>query len=633
MATITLEEGKAQMLFRSWTVAVLLLLVASASAIAAPTTVQLRVEGATQTLFEGPVLTDGKQITKDGSTLQCDGTTNPSNVAPGPTMTSALDDASIANGFTWDATFSADFFVNRIGSDANTDTKFWGIALNSKPSDTGGCQQQVHGGDEVLFAYDFFGGPPNYSAKQLLRLTGPSTAAPGQSLVVQVVDGKDGSAIPNADLRTGGGAVVATTGADGRATISFSSTGSQFLKADRSDSIRSNGLTVCVSAAAGGDCAAPPAGRPPAGAAQQPPLVRDTRAPIVRVIRPRNGTALRRGPRLLEGTVTDDASGVKAVRLSLRRHVKGKGCRWWSGSRERFVGHDCRKRFFTVGTGPRWSYLLPKALRRGHYVLDVIAVDRAQNRTARFERGANRVAFDVVGSRRKAARVQVMVVGKSGTLAGPRLLRPRSARVRGSGRICRVGASTPLSALVTLARKLSLPYHVRDYGRCSKRRAGDSGQLFVDRIGRNRNRGQNGWFYKVDDIAGTAGSADPRGSFGGPRRGTLASGSRVLWFYCVFDVTARSCQRTLRVTPTSARGAVGGTLRVHVTGYDNEGRSVPIAGAQVRLGSASVTSDREGIAQVPLQAAGKGSVTAKKAGMVPAFPVPVTIQATTTEAR
>jgi hypothetical protein len=262
-------------------------------------------------------------------------------------------------------------------------------------------------------------------------------------------------------------------------------------------------------------------------------------------------------------------------------------------------------------------------------VLDVIAIDRAQNRTARFERGGNRVVFDVVRSRRRAARVQVMVVGRSRILAGPRLLRPRSARVRGSGRICRVGASTPLSALVAVVRKLSLSYHVRDYGRCSRRRADGSGQLFVDRIGRDRNRGQNGWFYKVDDVAGTAGSADPRGSFGGPRRGALASRSRVLWFYCVFDVAARSCQRTLRVTPTSARGAVGGILRVHVTGYDNEGRGVSVAGAEVRLGSASVKSDRKGIAQVPLRAAGKGRLTATKAGMVPAFPAPVTIQATT----
>jgi hypothetical protein len=617
------------MLFRSWTVAVLLLLLACAPAAAAPTTVQVRVEGATTTLFEGPVVTDGKVIYKDGHSLQCDGTLNPANVVPGPTMTSALDDASIAGGFTWDAVFYDDFFVSRIGPDANTPDKSWGIALNFKSSDVGGCQQQVQTGDEVLFAYDFFGGPPSYSAKPILQLAGPSSAVPGQPFVVTVTEGADGPAASGATVKSGDGAVVTTTGADGRATVSFASAGSQFLKADRSDSIRSNGLTVCASAGGGGDCTAPPTGQPPAGGAQRPPQVRDTRAPVVRVIRPRNGAALRRGPRLLEGTVTDDASGVRAVRLSLRRHVKGKGCRWWSGSRERFVGHDCRTRFFTVGTGPRWSYLLPKALRRGHYVLDVIAVDRAQNRTARFERGTNRVVFDVVRSRRRAARVQVMVVGKSRILAGPRLLRSRSARVRGSGRVCRVGASTPLAALVALARKLTVSYHVRDYGRCSRRRADGSGQLFVDRIGRDRNRGQNGWFYKVDDVAGTAGGADPRGSFGGPRRGALAPGSRVLWFYCVFDVTARSCQRTLRVTPSSERGAVGGTLRVRVTGYDNEGRGAPVAGAEVRLRSSSVRSDRKGIAQVPLQAAGKGRLTATKVGMVPAFPVPVTIQAAT----
>lgn len=614
------------MLFRSWTVAVLLLLVASAPAIAAPTTVQLRVEGAKATLFEGSVVTDGHAVDSGDGTGShpCDGTNGGVYPTPVPTMTSALSDAAVGGGWhgTWDDGYQ-DFLIDRIGGDSGTSfSSYWGTALNFQPTMRGGCQEQVTGGDQALFALG------DIYSQHLLQLIGPTSVPTAAPFTVQVVDGKDGSAISNADVRTGTGAVVATTGADGRATVSFASAGSQFLKADRSDSIRSNGLTVCVSAGGAGDCAAPPAGQP-AGGGQPRPLVRDTRAPVVRVIRPRNGAALRRGPRLLEGTVTDDASGVSAVRLSLRRHVKGKGCRWWSGSRERFVGRDCRKRFFTVGTGPRWSYLLPKALRRGHYVLDVIAVDRARNRTARFARGGNRVVFDVVGSRRRAARVQVMVVGGSGTLAGPRLLRARSGRVRGSGRVCRVGPSTPLAALVALARKRSLSYHVRDYGRCSSRRADGSGQLFVDRIGRERNRGQNGWFYKVDDVAGTAGGADPRGSFGGPRRGALASGSRVLWFYCVFDVAARSCQRTLRVTPASTRGAVGGTLRVHVTGYDNEGRSVPVGGAEVRLGSVSVTSDRKGIALVPLEAAGKRSVTATKKGTVPSFPVPVTIHAAT----
>src|SRR3712207_3264198 len=94
--------------------AALALCVFSAPALAAPATVQVRIEGSTRTIFEGPVTTDGKVITKGPNTLRCDGTTNPANAGPGPTATSALDDAARAGGFDWDATFFDDFFVSSI---------------------------------------------------------------------------------------------------------------------------------------------------------------------------------------------------------------------------------------------------------------------------------------------------------------------------------------------------------------------------------------------------------------------------------------------------------------------------------------------------------------------------------------
>ena len=112
----------------------------------------MRVEGSTSTIFEGPVATDGKTITKAGHTLACDGTSDPSNPTPGPTVTSALDDAAIANGFDWDATFYNDFFFTQIGGVAS---QTWGYAVNFQPAQVGGCQLQVHAGDEVLFASDF----------------------------------------------------------------------------------------------------------------------------------------------------------------------------------------------------------------------------------------------------------------------------------------------------------------------------------------------------------------------------------------------------------------------------------------------------------------------------------------------
>ena len=55
----------------------LVALLACATARAAPVTVNLRVEGATSTIFEGPVTTDGKVINKGDGPHPCDGTTTP----------------------------------------------------------------------------------------------------------------------------------------------------------------------------------------------------------------------------------------------------------------------------------------------------------------------------------------------------------------------------------------------------------------------------------------------------------------------------------------------------------------------------------------------------------------------------
>ncbi len=116
---------------------------------------------------------------------------------------------------------------------------------------------------------------------------------------------------------------------------------------------------------------------------------------------------------------------------------------------------------------------------------------------------------------------------------------------------------------------------MRDFGSCSKRSPAGSGQLFVNRIGPDRNVGSDGWFYKVGGRAGTAGAADPAGPFG---NGKLRRGTQVLWFFCVFEQATGSCQRTLAIdAPRKVKR--GGLLPVSVVGYDNEGRAQPVAGA------------------------------------------------------
>jgi hypothetical protein len=207
-------------------------------------------------------------------------------------------------------------------------------------------------------------------------------------------------------------------------------------------------------------------------------------------------------------------------------------------------------------------------------------------------------------------KVHAMLVGASAVLAGPKrvALKPRTARV--AGRRCSIGARTPLSVLAGTGISFSL----RDYGACSLR-ARDAGSLYVARIGPDRERGRDGWVYKVGRRSGSAGAADPAGSFGTGRK--LRAGQRVLWFWCVKDPDDE-CQRTLE-TSSAHTVAPGAPLAVTVRGYDESGRGVRVAGATVRLGGATAVTGADGVATVTAPAAGRYRVRAENAGMVVSF--------------
>ncbi len=177
---------------------ILLSLAAPATSAAAPVSVNLRVEGATQTIFEGPVITDVHQVTTpaDGTARTCDGSSVGSPSAP--TAIGALDDASRSAGFAWDAAWDTGFndyypFL-RIGPDTiDSNSHYLAFFLNWAFAQTGGCGQHVKQGDDVVFAYE------DFDASPLLRLSGPGTATTGQSISVKVaaVDPVDGiSSVP-----------------------------------------------------------------------------------------------------------------------------------------------------------------------------------------------------------------------------------------------------------------------------------------------------------------------------------------------------------------------------------------------------------------------------------------------------
>ena len=346
-------------------------LAAAAPAAAAPVTVDLRIEGPDSTLFEGPVTTDVRpmQFTGDPATNQCDGTTvGGTSPTPVPTRGAALVAAAQTTPFallgTWHPQFGASFTSIAgvsVAFDAATN-RFLAEYQNGEFQMVGACADPIANGDDVLFAY-------GTGSEPLLELSGPAGVRAGQPFTVRVTDA---AGAPAAGASVGG----ATTGADGNATVGGLAAGVHDLKASRTGAIRSNRVRVTATA----DGTVPP---------PQTPNVTDTTAPVATLAGLRRSYARGKGPRTLRGTVSD-AGGIRAVKLRLTRRL-GKACWYFSGSKERFVRRRCgTDHAFRIGADADWSYLLPARLRRGRYVLQAYAIDRAGNRGA-----STRVAFTV----------------------------------------------------------------------------------------------------------------------------------------------------------------------------------------------------------------------------------------------
>jgi len=223
--------------FFSLTVVAVLALLSSATP-NLPTAVNLRIEGKTDTIFEGTIITRGHNVTTpSGGNHHCDGTNNGENPLPGPTCTSALDDASRIHHFPFDGTFSTafdDFFITSIGGDTQTSTEFWGILLNFEFTPVGGCQQEVKLNDDILWAFDAF------NANAFLKLSGPNFAPVNTPVVLTVIDGQTGNPVAGATVDGG------TTDASGHVSVTFTHHGPQKLKATKPGTIRSNQITIVI---------------------------------------------------------------------------------------------------------------------------------------------------------------------------------------------------------------------------------------------------------------------------------------------------------------------------------------------------------------------------------------------------
>ncbi len=389
-----------------------LALLISAGAQAGSVTVNLRVEGSSKTLYEGPVSTEGETFqtpSTKGESHPCDYSDNghsefegevfTNGGAPSGTPTTALRDAALAAGLEFNANWSTslgDFFVTQFGPDieqAEPPYAAWGYAVNDTTAPVGGCQIRLAPGNEVLWAYNYF------NLKHLLSLSGPASASVSSPITVHVVDGQTGAPISGAAIGEDVAGVTTTipgtpvTDAQGNATIALAHTGTVELKATQAESVRSGALTVCVHNGNDGTC----------GTTVQTPLVAKSMPSIVTApdvakvggVESGRHYSRHKGPRVLSGLIQVPAGQtLREVRISLVRS-KGKRCMSFNGSKAMFVRARCgKKRFFSIGSSESFSYLLPSALPRGRYVYDVEAVNDG-GQVTKLVPGVSHVVFYV----------------------------------------------------------------------------------------------------------------------------------------------------------------------------------------------------------------------------------------------
>jgi hypothetical protein len=398
----------------------LLALLLATAATAASVTVDLRVEGFSATLYEGPVTTSPETFATASSIgpHPCNYASNGSSESAfanggslSGTPTTALHDAALAAGLPFDAEWfgneehggePGDFFVTKVGSDANGGPPTfpsWGYAVNYTTANVGGCQIALAPGSEVLWAYNYF------NLTHLLALTGPASAAAGSPFTVHVADGRTGEPIAGATIGTLASgtttplAGVPTTDTSGNATVVLADGGTVALKATQPESVRSNSLAVCVHAGSDGTCGAQtttsslPLIVSPSGKSTTPAT-----ALLAKALGVKNGQVFSRrsAPRVLRGVVTLAAGGtLRNVRISLQRRV-GRRCLNYSGSSERFVrASRCNAAaFLSVGSSESFSYLLPARLPAGRYAYDIDAVEGSGHVTS-LVGGVSHVVFRV----------------------------------------------------------------------------------------------------------------------------------------------------------------------------------------------------------------------------------------------
>jgi hypothetical protein len=391
-------------------VAALLLIAASPASASGPATVTVRIEGLNETkLAATQVTTTTTPVVKDGK---------PADACPGTNASGALE---LATGGSWGGTWyggkveegkfkGLGYSVETILGETYTFSSgsFWNFWVDDKAQEEGICEREMQPGDRVLLYPCHF--EEGHECPNPLALEAPSNVGMGEPVPVTVMRyAANGTATPAARATITGTGTSALTDPAGHATLTFSRAGAATLVATASNAVRAE-AAVCVHNANDGSCGtqAPAAGVSPAtantGLTVMPAPYKGPFAIVARSTGVLDGHVYRRRntPRVLAGTATAH-TGVSSVSIELWREYRGR-CYSYDGVRERFMSAHCARgrffkipgasSFFKVSNTSSFSYLLPFALARGEYVLDIEAVDTAGNRTT-LARGTSRIRFYV----------------------------------------------------------------------------------------------------------------------------------------------------------------------------------------------------------------------------------------------
>jgi hypothetical protein len=318
----------------------------------------------------------------------------------------------------WDSTYNTHVLDSIYGESHPFGSHlFWSVYVNGISALSGLCDVTVSQGDYAQFValcdpYDPpTDGSPCYG--EPLQLKAPATAAPGSTPTFTVTESqtdiKNGvtTIVPSAGAVISAAGQQATTDTAGHAALTLADRGPVTITATKGTRVDDSAV-ACVSDGADGFCGTTKPGDPPAPPAL--PCVHngddglcgttDHRSTygFVKSIREQQRFKHGKGPRQLGGTTDPDPSGLKDVRLRLTRNDRGR-CATFDSRKLRFTAMKrcgaSRGTWFSAGSRADWTYLLPAALGRGRYVLDVRTVDGAANADTKLDRGRNRVVFFV----------------------------------------------------------------------------------------------------------------------------------------------------------------------------------------------------------------------------------------------